>query len=78
MYISTPVFYVANEQIGNAPACDAIGVDAEAGTHNWTGYQGSWSPTTIFGDFMIRCYWDDEDPDPGVENTTWGEIKTLY
>ena len=32
----------------NYPSCDALGVDALAGTHNWTGYQGSWAPTTIF------------------------------
>ncbi len=74
--ITTGVFYVANEQYGNYPAADSQGVDATAGTHNWTGYQGSWVPTTIFGDFMIRCYWDDEIP--AVQDTSWGAIKVLY
>jgi len=72
------VFYIAYQQIGNYPSTDAIGVDAVAGTHNWTGYQGSWSPTTLFGDFMLRCYWDDENPDDAVENVTWGRVKALY
>ena len=69
------VFYIAFQQIGNYPSCDSVGVDSVAGTHNWTGYQGSWSPTTIFGDFMLRCYWDD---DIAVEATTWGAVKALY
>ncbi len=58
--LSTSTFYVAFEQIGNYPYCDAVAVDAEAGTHNWTGYLGYWSPTSLFGDFMLRCYWEDE------------------
>ncbi|HDR06899.1 MAG TPA: hypothetical protein ENN88_04625 [Candidatus Coatesbacteria bacterium] len=57
------VFYIAFEQLGTYPDCDSIAVDALAGTHNWTGYGGFWSPTDIFGDFMIRCYWDDEAPE---------------
>ncbi len=72
--ITTPVFYVANEQIGNYPQTDAMGVDAVAGTHNWTGFQGSWVPTTLFGDFMIRCYWGWGD----VEETSWGAVKAMY
>ncbi len=75
VYISTPVFYVANEQLGNYPSSDSQGVDATAGTHNWTGYQGSWTPTTIFGDFMIRCYWGERH---AIEDTSWGAIKALY
>jgi hypothetical protein len=71
-----PVFYVAFQQVGNYPNADAIGVDAVAGTHDWTGYQGSWAPSTSFGDFMIRCYWDDEPI--GVTDTTWGAVKALY
>ncbi|MCK4593514.1 hypothetical protein KAU45_03365 [bacterium] len=76
MRITTPVFYVANEQIGNYPQSDSQGVDATGGTHNWTGYNGLWGPTTIFGDFMIRCYWDDGIP--VVEDTFWGAVKALY
>ncbi len=75
VYITTPVFYVANEQIGNYPACDSIGVDAVSGTHNWTGFQGSWTPTTIFGDFMLRCYWD---TCVEIKETSWGAVKALY
>jgi|GEM_PF-2450311 len=69
------VFYIAFQQVGNYPSADSIGVDAVAGTHNWTGYQGSWSPTTLFGDFMLRCYWE---PLWGVEETSWGAVKALY
>ncbi len=72
---TTAVFYIAFEQIGNYPRSDAIGVDAVAGTHNWTGKQGSWGPTTHFGDFMIRCFWE---PLCGVEETSWGAVKALY
>ena len=63
VYLTDGVFYVAFEQYGNYPTCDAMGIDAVAGTHNWTGYQGSWSPTTLYGDFLIRCYWDTFSPD---------------
>jgi hypothetical protein len=79
--LSTSAFFIAFEQIGSYPDCDAIGVDAEAGLHNWTGYQGSWDMTTLFGDFMLRCYWEDNpgddyhppevtgmDPDDGAED----------
>jgi hypothetical protein len=58
--LSTSTFYIAFEQYGDYPDCDSVGVDAEAGTHNWTGYGGDWSPTTLFGDFMLRCYWEDD------------------
>ena len=51
------------------------GIDAVAGTHNRTGCQGSWSPTTLFGDSMLRCYWDDENP--AVEETTRVAVKAL-
>ena len=71
-------FFVAAEQIGNYPNCDAIGVDAVAGTHNWTCYQGSWGPVTHYGDFMIRCYWDGEIEEDRVSDATWGSIKALY
>jgi hypothetical protein len=77
--LSTVTFYIAFEQINNYPSCDSIAVDAEAGTHNWTGYQGSWQPTTFFGDFMLRCIWrgprlhDDE-----VTGVSWGELKAAY
>jgi hypothetical protein len=74
VWTTTGVFYIAFQQIGNYPSCDSMGVDAVAGTHNWTGYQGSWSPTTLFGDFMLRCY---SCADAVVE-TTWGDIKVLY
>ena len=73
--LTTSVFYIAFQQIGNYPACDSMGVDAVAGTHDWTGYSGSWAPTTLFGDFLLRCYWDDEG---AVEATTWGAVKALY
>jgi hypothetical protein len=68
------VFYIAFQQLGNYPSADAIGVDAVAGTHDWTGYQGSWAPSTSFGDFMLRCYWDGSD----VQETSWGAVKALY
>jgi hypothetical protein len=74
--LTDAVFYIAFQQIGNYPNSDAIGVDAVAGTHDWTGYQGSWAPSTSFGDFMLRCYWDGEPP--GVTTTTWGAVKALY
>jgi hypothetical protein len=70
------VFYIAFQQLGNYPSADAIGVDAVAGTHDWTGYQGSWAPSTSFGDFMLRCYW--EGNPIGVAQTTWGAVKALY
>ncbi len=63
------------EQLGNYSSSDSQGIDATAGTHNWTGYQGSWSPTTLFGDFMIRCYWD---PWVEIKETSWGAVKALY
>jgi hypothetical protein len=77
VYVPSGDLFVAFQQIGNYPACDSMGVDAVAGSHNWTGYQGSWAPTTLFGDFMIRCYWDDEEPG-SVTDTTWGRVKALY
>jgi len=73
--LTSGVFYIAWQQIGNYPNADAIGVDAVAGTHDWTGYQGSWTPTTANGDYLLRCYWDG---DPAVESTTWGAVKALY
>jgi len=73
--LTTSVFYIAFQQIGNYPQCDSIGVDAVAGTHDWTGYQGSWAPTTANGDYLLRCYWDDEG---AVTPTTWGAVKALY
>jgi hypothetical protein len=61
--LSTSTFYVAFEQFGDYPHCDSVAVDAEAGTHDWTGYRGDWSPTTMLSDFMLRCYWEGERPD---------------
>ncbi|MCK4593513.1 Ig-like domain-containing protein [bacterium] len=58
--LSTSTFYIAFEQIGNYPDCDSVAVDAEAGTHNWTGYEGHWQNITMFNDFMLRCYWEDD------------------
>ncbi len=58
--LTTSVFYIAFEQIGDYPDTDGVGVDAVAGTHNWTGYQGAWGNTATYGDFMLRCYWEDE------------------
>ncbi|MCX7022406.1 MAG: Ig-like domain-containing protein [bacterium] len=58
--LSTSTFYIAFEQIGGTSHCDSVGVDAAAGTHNWTGYGGAWGSISIFSDFMLRCYWDDE------------------
>jgi hypothetical protein len=82
IYLTTNSFYIACQQIGNYPGCDSIGVDAVAGTHDWTGYQGSWAPTTLFGDFMLRCCTGDVDPDdgpgPGVAAASWGELKAAY
>jgi hypothetical protein len=69
------VFYIAFEQYGDYPDCDAMAVDAAAGSHNWTGYQGSWDNTALFGDFMLRCYWQ---PFSEVTETTWGRVKALY
>ncbi len=62
--LSTSTFYIAFEQYGDYPDTDSVAVDAEGGTHNWTGYQGSWGNTSFFGDFMLRCYWED---DPGED-----------
>jgi len=73
--ISTSVFYVAWEQYGNYPACDGMAVDAAAGTHNWTGFSGSWGPDSAYGDFMLRCYWQEK---PGVATSSWGAVKSLY
>ena len=74
IYVTTGVFYIAFQQVGNYPQADSVGVDAVAGTHDWTGYQGSWAPSTAFGDFMIRCYWGSGS----VEETTWGSVKALF
>jgi hypothetical protein len=79
--LETDVFYVAFQQIGNYPLCDSMGVDAVSGTHDWTGYEGSWSPTGLYGDFLIRCCTGDMDPDdgpPGIEAASWGELKAAY
>ncbi len=89
--LSTSTFYIALEQFGNYPYCDTMAVDAVAGTHDWTGYQGSWSPTTAYGDFMLRCYWEDEpgedylppevtdtDPEDGAEDVPVGMIITFH
>jgi hypothetical protein len=75
IHLTTSVFYVAFQQIGNYPFCDSMAVDAVSGTHNWMGNQGSWAPTTTHGDFMLRCYWDAQW---GVEETSWGAVKALY
>jgi hypothetical protein len=61
--LTTSVFYIAFEQIGDSSHCDSVAVDAVAGTHNWTGYMGGWSEISIFSDFMLRCYWDGEPPE---------------
>jgi hypothetical protein len=61
--LSTSTLYIAFEQFGNYPNTDSVGVDASAGSHNWTGYQGSWGQTTLFGDFLLRCYWESEAPE---------------
>jgi len=74
VYVTDGVFYIAWQQIGNYPSCDSVGVDAVAGTHDWTGYQGSWAPTTANGDYMLRCYCSL----PGIEETSWGAVKALY
>jgi len=73
--LTDAVFYIAFQQLGNYPATDAIAVDAVAGTHDWTGYQGSWAPGTGYGDFMLRCYWVGPI---AVAETTWGAVKALY
>jgi len=77
VYSDTPVFYIAFEQFGNYPEADSIGVDAVAGTHDWTGYQGSWAPTTAYGDFILRCCTGGADPE-GIEFASWGELKAAY
>lgn len=69
------VFYVAYEQYGDYPNCDALGVDAVSGTHNWTCNYGSWEQTSAFSDFMLRCYWQ---PFSEVTETSWGQVKALY
>ncbi|HUT98958.1 MAG TPA: Ig-like domain-containing protein [bacterium] len=89
--LSTSTFYVAFEQFGDYPNCDSMGVDAVSGTHDWTGYQGSWGRTTLFGDFMLRCYWEDDpgedfrppevtdmDPEDGAEGVPVGMIITFH
>jgi hypothetical protein len=73
--LTDAVFYIAWQQVGNYPSCDSVGVDAVAGTHDWTGYQGSWGPSTAFGDFMVRCYWEYR---MDVEESSWGAVKALY
>jgi len=80
IWLENNAFYIAFQQIGNYPSCDSVGVDAVAGTHDWTGYQGSWSPTTLNGDFMIRCCTGDESPEGhgGIEFASWGELKAAY
>jgi len=76
VYITSSVFYLAWEQFGNYPQTDALSVDASAGTHNWTGYEGSWAPDSAYGDFMLRCYWEER---PGaVVPSSWGSVKALY
>jgi hypothetical protein len=72
--LNTSVFYLAWEQFGNYPQTDSMAVDASAGTHNWTGYEGSWAPDSAYGDFMLRCYWQEL----GVTPSTWGQVKSLY
>jgi len=69
--LTTSTFYIGFEQIGGYPNCDAIGVDASSGAHNWTGYQGSWGSTTNYGDFMLRCYWE------GVEDFQPPEVTNM-
>ena len=75
VHVSQSVFYGVMEQIGDSYSADRVGADIAAGTHNWTGYHGSWGSTTLFGDFMLRCYWEDFY---AVEETSWGAVKALY
>jgi len=63
--LSTSTFYVAFEQYGDYPDTDSMATDAVGGIHNWTGYEGAWGSTSLSGDFMIRCYWED---DPGGDS----------
>ncbi|MCK4594120.1 hypothetical protein KAU45_06420 [bacterium] len=64
------VFWMAWEQIGSYPSCDALGFDEEGTGHTWG---GDW---IYWGDAMLRCYWDGVRIT--VEETTWGLIKALW
>jgi hypothetical protein len=78
--LTTSTFYVAFEQIGSYPDTDSIAVDEVSGTHDWTGYEGAWGNTDTQGDFMIRCYWQNESggdflpPDVSGQNPADGAV----
>ena len=76
IYLDSGVFFCAMEQVGESYRADQIGTDAVAGTHNWTGYRGSWAPTALYGDFIIRVRWRPDNQ--SVTDTTWGQVKNLY
>jgi len=69
--LDSGVFWVAWQQLGTYPTCDALGFDEGGTGHSWGG--GDW---INWGDAMLRCYWEGE-PTQIVEST-WGLIKTLW
>jgi hypothetical protein len=52
--LDSGVFWVGFQQIGNYPACDALGFDAEGTGHSW-GWVDDW---ITWGDAMLRCRWE--------------------
>jgi hypothetical protein len=65
------VFWTAWQQLGNYPACDALGFDADGTGHSYG--MGEW---IYWGDAMLRCYW--EGTLLQVVESTWGLIKALW
>jgi hypothetical protein len=51
--VDSGVFWISWQQIGNYPACDALGFDEDSTGHSW-GWEGGWID---WGDAMLRCYW---------------------
>ncbi|MCX7022294.1 MAG: hypothetical protein NTW26_08515 [bacterium] len=69
--VDSGVFWIAWQDIGSYPSCDALGFDADGTGHSWGG--GDW---INWGDAMLRCYWEGELTQ--VVESTWGLIKTLW
>lgn len=69
--INDGVFWVAWEQIGYYPNCDALGFDVGGTGHSYGG--DDWIG---WGDAMLRCYW--EGVMIQVRESSWGLIKTLW
>jgi hypothetical protein len=71
IYVDSGVFWVAWQQLGSYPTCDALGFDEDGTGHSYGG--GDWID---WGDAMLRCYW--EGVMIQVRESSWGYLKALW